>query len=100
MKTFARDVEFAANLLHRAGAGRSSLSQGTATFEKEKSNRRVRSLGEILDLFERRFCRALLPGRKLGKAMRERIRLQTRALASPSEEFRIDTNSNHGHRGE
>lgn len=56
----------------------------------------MRGLGEIFYLFKSRSDSALLPRFELGKAVRECITLQARALTGPCQEFWFDVNANHG----
>lgn len=77
----------------RTGTGDGSVSDSSEIgdwnyfdrrfLEKQEANRRVRSLREVLDLFERRLDSAFLPRRKFRKAMREIVNLKARTLTSP-----------------
>src|SRR5437016_2230431 len=91
----------------RSGLGRAMglfrivRKSGIGILSNRGSSRNKKPIGVCVALaksstwFERRLDSAFLPRRKLGKAMRERIRLQARAVASPTQQLRFDINTNH-----
>ena len=58
--------------------------------QEQEPDRRVRGLGELLQLLQRRACVTALPVGKLREALRQRREVEPGTLARPAQQLRLD----------